>query len=443
MSSVNAVSGFDLVDTGSGQFAPQSSYTSNSIGVQPDDVVLTLGGSQLMIAESWDWHESVFQQPSSWAIRCGSGATSAQLIKQFPLGIGFTISVGGALQATGKLDGIRVSNTGATEIALKGRDALAPVHDSFADATQTFTDTTYTSLVWRVLLYLGLVTGTNPDPAQLAASNEANRMVKAGKKITQTAPPRTIDQIMTDADGNPQPVAQSIQIEAKAGTNWMTFLRKYLDPAGLVLWAAANGTFVLSVPNTAQSPLYQITRRGVGSSAYGNAYDVEFVNDATHRHSVATVYSRSGSRKNGIAKVKGSVVDDEFFNASPDPAATSSPALGFYNTGYKNQPIAFHEAPVQSIEQAENYARRKLAEERREGYQLWYTIAGHTLPCIGQGGVAVVSVDTCCLVSDEELGISGVFYIDSLVRSRSPDTHTRIRLVRPNDIVLTPGTSSS
>lgn len=419
--------------------ASQDSFTSNSIGVTPDDVVLTVGDSQITVCESFEIHESVLEQPSCFSLRCGSGALASDLLKQFPLRSPFTLSIGGALQATGTLDGIKVSGSGsATEVTLKGRDALAPVYDCHFDSLQTYTDSTYTSLVWRVLLYCRVVTGTTPDPNQLAASNEANRQVKAGKKVVQTAPPRTIDQIEEDDDGNPVEVSQSIQILAHAGTRCLSFLRKYLDPAGLVLWAAADGTFVLSAPNVAQQPLYSLTRRAVGSTSYGNAYDMELINDGTHRHAVASVYSRSGGRKNGIGKVHESTTDEEFVNV-----ATGGPTGGYYSLGYPFQPIAFRDAHVQSIEQCVNYGNRKLAEERREGFQLWYTIAGHTLPCIGQGGVAVVTIDTLVQVEDQELGISAPFYIDSLVRSRSPDTHTRIRLVRPNDIVLTPGTSSA
>jgi prophage tail gpP-like protein len=405
-----------------------SQYTTGTIGVTPDDVTLTLAGTQLLVAESWDVHESVLEQPSTWSLRCGWGGTAKQFLTQYPCGTKFTLTVGGALQATGGLDGRRATGgTGATTIVLKGRDALAKVYDTYVDAQQTFTDTTYTGLVWRVLLYLGLVTGSAPDPTQLASTNDANRQIKAGKPVVVLQPPRSVDQIIEDADGNPTTANQALQITAKPGERWMAFLRRYLDPAGLVLWAAANGTYVLSVPNTQQAPLYYITRRAVDSNAVGNASWYEFIDDCTHRHTSAMAYGRGGGRKTGVSKVKGTTLD-----------------LEMIDLGYQGQPIAFHNVNVQSVAQAQNYAERKLAEERREGYQLWYEIPGHTLPCVGpQGGVAVVSVDTVVQVDDEELGISGPFYIESLVRQRTPQTSTRVRLVRPQDIVLTPGTSAT
>ena len=313
---------------------------------------------------------------------------------------------------------------------------LARVHDSHVDAVQSFTDTTYTALVWRVLLYLGLVTGQTPDPKQLASTNEGNRQVKAGKTktIVQIAPPRTVDQILTDAEGAPVTPGVHQVLQANVGETWMAFLRRYLDPAGLILWAAANGTFVLSCPNTQQQPLYSIVRRGVSNVlAPGNVTGYEFEDDATHRHSVAVCYGRGGGRATGRTKGKGAVVDDDLFN---NPSGWyAGPPTG---SGYA-QPIAIREANCQNTEQAENYARRKLAEERRAGYVLTYTVAGQRLPVAGStGGMAVITPDTIVSVEDDELGISGNFYLDSVERSRTPHTMSRIRLARPTDIILGP-----
>ena len=410
-----------------------SPYPSDTIGGAGDAVTLQLGSDTLMVAESWNVHEGVLEQPATWSIRCGWGGTAAQFLAKYPKGTPFSLFVGGIRQQSGRLDGRRCTNSGgATEVVLKGRDMLARVYDSYVDANQSFTDTTYTTLVWRVLLYLNLVTGTNPDPAQLQTSNQANRQVKAGKPITQLQPPRTVDQILTDADGAPVTATQSMAIQANVGERWLHFLRRYLDPAGLILWAAADGTFVLSAPNVNQAPLYQIVRQGVAGGS-GNVVGYEFDDDATHQHSVAVCYGRGGGRVAGRTKVKQGEVNDDLFN---DPSGWyRGPDAG--GDGYA-QPIAFREHNVQNSAQASNFALRKLAEERREGYQLIYTVAGHTLPCFGGNGSAVITPDTVVAVNDVELGIVGNFYLESLERARSPQTTTRIRLMRPGDIVLEP-----
>jgi hypothetical protein len=280
----------------------------------PDDVSIHLGPDEILTAESWNLHEGVLEVPGSWSLRCGWSQSAASFISRYPPGSPFALYVAGALQASGRLDAIHVDeSSGATEITMSGRDALAPLFDTDVDAVQNFTDTTYSNLVWRVLSYLGLVTGPSPDPLQLASTNDSNRQVKAGKPITVLQPPRTPDQILEDDSGETT-VATQLQITAKPGERWMSFLRRYLDPAGLVLWAAANGTYVLSVPNVNQSPLYRITKQAWSPGkppAIGIATGYSFKNDVTHRHSAYVVYGRGGGRKSGVAKVKGGVSDDE------------------------------------------------------------------------------------------------------------------------------------
>lgn len=400
-------------------------YTSNTIGNSSDDVLLKLGNDALMIAESWNVHEGILEQPAAWSVRCGWGATAAEFLAKYPKGTPFQLYVGGALQQTGKIDGRLVrSSGGATEIVIKGRDNLAPVYDTYVDAVQTFTDTTYSDLVFRVLQILNLVT----RPSQIQTTNQANRQVKAGKSrtIIQISPPLTVDEILADANGEDVTGTVQQQIQANVGERWLQFLRRYLDPAGLILWAAADGTYVLSAPNVQQQPLYNLVRRAVGSNLAGNAYDVEFDDDATHRHAYAVCWGRGGGRKSGRTLVHGYAATDLL-----DPP----------NLGYAFQALSFREVNCQNELQAQNYAQRKLAEENRNGYVLRYTVAGHTLPVAGGNGNAVLTPDTIVNVQDEELGLSGPFYLESLERMRSPETKTRIRLCRTQDIVLAaPGT---
>ncbi len=407
-----------------------AAYTSDTIGSTSDEVRLVINGRDILIAESWDIHEGILEQPMSWSLRMGSGATVGQIMSLAPKGTKFQLYVAGALQATGKTEGVTASGsaTSATQVVIKGRDPLCELYTGHVVAPQSFVNSTYLNLAWRALLAVGLVTGAVPDPAQLASTNEANRRIKAGKMIRQFAPPKPVDQIISDEDSGTTDTATAYsEIQAKLGENWLHFVRRYLDTAGLILWAAADGTFVLSEPNINQAPLYQIVRRASlnPTQRYGNVTSYSFVDDATHRHSYAVAYSGGGGRAAGRQKSFGNEVDDEMFN------------LGF------NRKISFREASAQNREQCENYCRRKLAEERREGYQLHYVVAGHTLPRIdgaSPSDTAVITPDTIVQVTDEELGINAQpYYIESVRRSRSPQTSTEIRLMRPSDIVLGDG----
>jgi prophage tail gpP-like protein len=403
-----------------------AAYTSDTIGSTSDEVRLVVNGKDILIAESWDIHEGILEQPMAWSLRMGSGQTAGQILQLAPKNTPFQLYVAGALQATGKTEGVTAagSATTPTQVVIKGRDPLCELYTGHVVAPQSFINSTYLNLVWRALLAVGLVTGTTPDPTQLASTNEANRQIKAGKKITQLAAPKPVDQVVQDEDSGTTDTATSYsEIQAKLGENWLHFVRRYLDTAGLVLWAAADGTFILSEPNVNQAPLYQIIRRASlnPTQRYGNVTSYNFVDDATHRHSYAVAYARGGGRKAGRQKSFGDEVDDEMFN------------LGF------TRQIAFRESSAQNREQCENYCERKLAEERREGYQLHYVVAGHTLPLLGGGptNTAVITPDTVVQVTDEELGINATpFYIESVRRMRSPQTQTEIRLMRPADIVL-------
>ncbi len=88
-----------------------------------------------------------------------------------------------------------------------------------------------------------------------------------------------------------------------------------------------------------------------------------------------------------------------------------------------------------SIAQADFFARRLIAEARRHGWSLTYTVAGHTT--IGTSGQRVVwSPNTTVQVDDDELDIHGVFYIEGVRFTRGPQTLTELHLMRPADMLF-------
>jgi prophage tail gpP-like protein len=90
---------------------------------------------------------------------------------------------------------------------------------------------------------------------------------------------------------------------------------------------------------------------------------------------------------------------------------------------------------VSTDEQAEFFARRKLAESRRTGWQLTYTVAGHSTRAIGGLGRAVWTPDTVVEVEDDEFGLRDLFYIEA-VDFRRPPTTTTLTLMRTGDLVF-------
>jgi prophage tail gpP-like protein len=175
---------------------------------------------------------------------------------------------------------------------------------------------------------------------------------------------------------------------------------------------------VLSQPNAAQSPTYQIIRRRENNVS--NVLACDFEEDATHSHSTYVIYGRGGGKKYGPAKQKGSFDDAEM-------------ELVYGLT----RPGAIHDSVVQSSAEAAYLARRKLAEERRRGWRLSYTLSGCRLPLVGGSGeTAIVVPDTVVKVDDEETGITENLYIESVRKQRGPATTTTVHLMRPADLIF-------
>jgi prophage tail gpP-like protein len=398
----------------------QPQYVSDELGTPSDSIALVLNGDRLLNAIGWEYTEGILSQPCSWTIQAGSGDIARKLLKLYPKHTSFQLYIGTVLQATGRTDAPMADQTdgGATVVSFKGRDSLAPLHDTYVKAQVGVNVTTYADLVRFALKKCGI------DPSLLVTDNSANRRIKSGVPITAILPHRTVEQILEDAGTGTAPQNAGVvhtQPLAKLNETWHQFVRRYLDRAGLMLWAGATGNFILGAPNASQPATYYLTRN-VGTPNQGaNVTGCSFQDDATHRHTEAIVYGRGGGKIVGRTKAKGSFVDQEMIDA-----------------GYGDQPIVYRDVHVHSSAEASYFARRKLAEERRSGWRLEYRIAGLTLPYAGDGGRsrAVITPDTVVNVRDEELGLIDNFYVETVIRRRSPQTTTTIRLMRLDDLVF-------
>lgn len=393
-------------------------YISDEIGSSIDTVGIILGQDKILYAQSWTLESSVLSQPSKWSVRIGFGNKLAMgWYYRYPPRTPFQLTINGAVQATGFTDRRRLEDTaGGTTLIISGRDALAPLHDGMVEAQTSFQNATYSSMVQRVLTEVGI------DPDLLVTSNTNNRRIATGVPVQETAPAETVDQLAQSVPGTVGATNQKLQ--AKVGQKWLEFLRKQLDRAGLMIWAGVDGKIILSTPNAAQQPAYTLFRNLTQTAGQTNILEGSVEDNATNRHSEATVYGRGGGRKAGRQKAKGLYAD-----------------LEMQGWGYQ-QALVLRDAYTQTGANAAYFCRRKLAEERREGFVLTYTFAGHTLP-FGSGLTtpdpskrAVVVPDTTVWVNDAILGIQGVFYVESVRRERRPETVTTIRLMRPEDLVF-------
>ena len=416
--------------------------TTLAPGSFDDRVTLTLGplagqggsGTEILIAESWDVEEGVLVTPGAFTLTLGQSTPVADLFTRpgtgeypygpkFPKGTPFQLKVGSAPQMSGVVEGFHVSGK-ATRITIKGRDGLGALMRSHSQAERSFIDGSYKDLVLWALQESGY-----PNPTLLSV-NTANRQIKAGIPIEVASEPMTVDQINAPPTGPLSGITIGAVVtqthQNRIRENILSFTRRHLDRAGLFLWAGAQpNTFILSQPNGDQSPSYQIVRKRSAPQLSSNVIDVSYTDDATHRHGQCAVYGRGGGRKAGRAKTLGRVVDEEMVN------------LGrLTGSGWETQQVLYRDVNVQLQEQGDFYASRKLAEERRNGWSLIYTVRGHRLPTPDGTDWGVITPDTTIHVEDDELGFDDVYYVESVHRYRRPETVTEVRLMRTNDLTF-------
>lgn len=372
-------------------------------------VTLETDGIPVLYAETYEIQQSILQQPSAFALRLGGAFQVRELVDMWPPNTPFRLLINDCPQFTGRTDGFTASTgEGGSGLTLRGRDVLAPLVDGYATSEKSFSDITFEQVVNKALTE---VYGLSGAPT-LIYTNEANRKAVTGAPVKQTAPPK-IDGV--DPDVLVTEPAPGKKLQVKMGQRWFSdFVKPELDRAGLFLWAAGDGTAILSVPNTSQDPTYRIFRK----NGRGNVISADWKNEPTARYSRCDVHCRSAGGDKARVKSYGSFEDAEMI------------AWGF------DRPLCFKDEKGKTIKQAEFLARRKIVEARRAGWQVTYIVAGHTAPSLVDGAPAVWAHDTIVEVDDDELGLYGRFWCESTRHAANPQATATITLMREEDAVL-------
>lgn len=386
-----------------------------------DRVRLTLGADTVLICERYRVRASVFEQPEGFSLSMGWGDTVLPLLMRYAPNTEFWLEIAGIPTQTGFTDGYEVNtDEGASEITFEGRDIIQRLYDDHIEHERSYAASTYTQLVKEQLQEVGL------DPNLLITTAAADRQVRAGVPLVELAPPVVVDQIFTDAKGNPVSGTIEQSIKSHLGERRLMFIRRYLDRAGLFLRASHSGQIILSAPNAAQPPVARIVRRRGDRPGAGNIKGARFRNNTRPRYSECVLYGRGGSKKYRRGKTAGAFVDDTMINVVE--------AGGDVAKAYAKR-LVIRDANVQTTAQAEFLAARKLAEGRRDGWALSYRMSGHTTPSLF-GGRCVWTPDTMVQVDDDEYGIHETLYVESCEYTRSPATETLVRLMRPIDLIF-------
>lgn len=397
-------------------------FESSLYGDIDDRVRLRLAeDDEFLLSKSYTVEVGVFEQPAAFSLTVALPdvleTTPGKFRKKYPPRTPFELRIGDRPLQSGLSDGFPklATSGGGTSITVKGRDAMAPLHDACVRSDSSFADHTYRELVEAALKASGVAA------PKVVVDGFADRKLRTGINLTEIAPPATsvlVQELEKGKNGKARIVASSFQ--SKIGETWFEFIRRHIDRAGLFLWSGADGTYILSRPAREQAPIYQITRSLDPDFARqrGSIVSDSWDDDTTQRYSEVVIYGRYGGKKFGRGKAKGAYEDPEM--------------LGW---GY-DRPLTLRDVYVQSPATAAYLAKRKLAESRRQGFRLSYTVAGHTVPSVNGNTFGVWSPDTIVHVTDELYDIDANFYIENVTFSRNPQTETTLRLMRPEDLVF-------
>lgn len=396
-------------------FAPTGQQDFNGVRGKEPRVELVLNGNRVLFAERYNVRMSILTQPAAFSLTLGTGGDLVELLDSIAPNQPFQLRIDGRQVMTGFLDGSSSSGTTGL-LQVEGRDALAPLHDYGMLQEQTFKDATYAQLVRKVMDVVGL------KDTKLVFSNRANRAAimgfdpQRGRVEGQAAGqvPRAVESLSLET-GQGGGIKKHVQ--SQLGERAYEFLKRHLDRAGLFLWAAADGSYVLSEPNTAQAGLMMILRSQGSTPEFSTVLDHTYQNKTADRYSSVVVYTRGETKKAGRAQAQATVVDSEMT------------AWGF------NRPLALRDPNADTLQKAEFMARRKLAESRRKGWRLTYRVSDHQAGSKA-GKRLVWAPDSMVDVQDARLGLSGFYWIETVIFASDPQRSTTVELMRPEDLVF-------
>ena len=419
------------------------------LGSADDAVTLELNGEAVLICEEFEVRQSILTQPSTFMVRLGYGGVVKDLLERYPPNTPFRLRIGERVQFCGWTDGHEVSGpSGGSKVTIHGRDTLAPLVDAFVEAEDSFTDSSLFDIVDAAVV----VAYPNGAPA-IIFDAEAHRKAQTGGRPRTTRKPKVGEELLRaklgaqfdyllqkgqQAQANltgkdlavakieieeavaTAPAQQQKTIQAKIGQQWYSnVIKPELDRAGAALWADALGeSLIISAPNPNQVPLYEIVRRRGQDINTVTAFDATYRNVSAGRYARVDVHIRAGGGKGGRGRGLGSWADEEMVG------------WGFTRV------LSINDSKATTQQQATELARRKVAESRRSGWSLRYSVAGLTTPSLQGSGRVAWAPDTVVLVQDDELGISGPYYVESVERHRHPQTTTNLTLMRPDDVIF-------
>ncbi|HEY1956690.1 MAG TPA: hypothetical protein VGH28_13815 [Polyangiaceae bacterium] len=382
----------------------------DTYAVGDDRVQIRTADDTLHICTSYDVQTGIFNQPSTFSVRLGDGSTAAALLRRFGPNTPFQLLVGGRPQFSGYVEGRAADGSAnqGTEINLHGRSILAKLLTDL-EKEASFNGKTHRELVEKALADLEIVKPfSNGARPSVIASNADARQARSGTNISAYGPDdwNAILAMPAGNEGDTYPV-----LRTKLAEKYLDLIRKHLDTVGMFPWDSPTGDVIIGRPNWRQKPAARAVRK-TGRASATNIEGHRFREDYSQRFSEIAVYGKTHGRKYNKYTVSGAFTDDEIV------------ALGIHKVK------VLRDVNVTSIAHAEAIAKKHLAAGRRAAFTLEYKMRGHTTENVLTGGQLVWAPDITVDVIDDELGLSGTYYLESCRFSRDKDgTHTTIKLL--------------
>ncbi|WP_028318966.1 phage baseplate assembly protein [Desulfobulbus elongatus] len=301
--------------------------------------------------------------------------------------------VNGELELTGIVDRCsrRFDKNGLT-YRIEGRDLMALLVDSYCEEFKSVQGKKLSELAEMLLATVPFI-----NRKTIEYQEDVVGKLKGKKK--------TVDDPLVGYMDTPQKISQ-----IEPGMTVFEVLKNYAASRGLMFWAKPDGTFVFGRPKVEGEAVYELANLLSGRG--NNIIDGEEIDDISQRYSkVVVIGQQQGSddlEDAAAVNTRAEAVDETFPFYKPyvttDNNDAQSPAL---------------------------HARFIMEQQRHEGYQLMYTVQGHS-----QRG-RNWQINELCGVRDEDLGVDEVLlvYARTFSRSKTGGTTTKLRLGKPGVVV--------
>jgi prophage tail gpP-like protein len=376
-----------------------------------DKVSLLIGNREVSIGQEYAVRASIFAQPSSFSIRVGGNTSVRELRSRFPLGAPFVLSVAGRPQRAGTIDthdGAIASN-GGSYLAIEGRDVVGKLLDAEIENEFSLIKPTVRTVIEKALKDCGITGAVLSDAAAVRKKAVGSTVTY---RVTEDKAGRWV--VIEDASGASGGDTNNA-VRGRLGMSYYQWLRQYTDRAGVYVWSDGDGSLIVASPDGEQDPTYRLQRR-LGYINDSRIIATKFHNSVVGRHARCRVFARAGGGKYTRSTFMGEIIDPEMMS------------LGFIRG------TAIRDKKVRNGQQARLYAARALANERRKGFSLRYTVQGHTTTAV-DGSEAVWAPDTVVAVDDAEGEFRGHFYVETVEWARTTaGTTTTLDLIRTTDL---------